>query len=80
MPVRSEALAEKHRQRHIELHRELDELVADWIQHTGRLPSRTTVMELIKWSHQQTIRACPVTDGSCGCKSQQEEAARADPS
>ena len=62
MPVCPEALAKKHRQRHVELHQEFDELVADWIQHTGRLPSRASVMELIAWSHQQTIRACDRTE------------------
>ncbi len=47
---------EKHIQRHKELHEHLDELVADYIYfNTGRLPSSTTVMELIKWSYQQII-------------------------
>jgi hypothetical protein len=48
---------ETHKQRHIELHGALDELVADFIAH-GKIgehrPSETTVMELMKWSHQQT--------------------------
>ena len=47
---------EEHRQRHVELHKNLDELVADWIIHNpGKFPSSTTILELIRWSHQQTI-------------------------
>jgi hypothetical protein len=49
---------DEHRQRHVELHNSLDELVADFISH-GRsgehLPSETTVLELMRWSRQQTI-------------------------
>lgn len=45
---------DEHKERHEELHKKLDELVADFIGHTGRLPSQTTVMELINWSYQQT--------------------------
>lgn len=45
----------QHRERHIELHKALDELVADFINHTGKLPSKTTLFELMEWSHQQTI-------------------------
>ena len=46
---------DEHRQRHIELHQALDELVADWIQHKRQLLSQTTIMELVDWSHAQTI-------------------------
>ena len=50
----------KHKKRHEELHRALDELVADWISHHGigkpyRGLTNTSIMELIKWSHEQTI-------------------------
>ena len=48
-------LHEEHTQRHIELHKKLDELVADWIRHTNKLPSKSTVIELITWSHQQCV-------------------------
>ena len=51
---------EEHRQRHIELHQMLDELVADFIGHGAlgkNFPSRTTIMELMAWSRRQTI--CP---------------------
>ena len=46
---------ENHRRRHIELHRCLDELVADWIKNGGGMPSGNTVMKLMLWSHGQTI-------------------------
>ena len=46
----------EHKQRHLTLHRALDELIADFIIHTEKLPSKTTVMELMQWSHQQTIQ------------------------
>jgi hypothetical protein len=38
------------------LHQRLDELVADFLTHNAHaLPSTTSVMDLIKWSHAQTI-------------------------
>lgn len=43
----------EHKKRHQELHRALDELVADWILHTGRRPSACTVMDLMQWAFQQ---------------------------
>jgi hypothetical protein len=45
---------QEHLKRHLELHAALDELVADWIMHTQSLPSRSTVMDLMRWSHTQT--------------------------
>jgi len=45
---------EEHKQRHIELHKALDELLADFITHTKKLPSETSLTELIKWSYEQT--------------------------
>lgn len=47
---------EEHKARHLALHAALDELVGDYISQTNRLPSKTTVMELLKWSHAQTQR------------------------
>ena len=47
---------DSHRRRHLELHESLDELVADMINHKEMLPSKTTVLELIEWSYQQTIK------------------------
>jgi len=45
----------EHKKRHEELHAALDQLVADWISQTEKLPSKSTVLELMTWSHQQTI-------------------------
>ena len=46
---------EEHKQRHIKLHENLDELIGDYISQTKKMLSKTTIMELIEWSHQQTI-------------------------
>lgn len=48
---------------HKHLHNCLDQLVADFISHTGRLPSETTVMEFMTWSHQQTINPDELKSG-----------------
>jgi hypothetical protein len=47
---------EEHRQRHIELHQALDELIADWATHQprGKVFSNSTITELMEWSHRQT--------------------------
>lgn len=44
----------EHYQKHRELHKYLDELVADWIQSTGNRPSEYTVLALMQWSATQT--------------------------
>ena len=42
-----------HRARHIELHKSLDELFADYITHgSGR--TSDTILDLINWSYKQT--------------------------
>ncbi len=42
---------ESHKARHVFLHRMLDELLADWITHTGGRPSE---MEgFLSWSNEQ---------------------------
>ena len=46
---------EAHIQRHKELHRNLDELVADMITETNLFPSQMSVLDLMKWSSQQMI-------------------------
>ena len=47
---------EEHRARHVQLHKYLDELVADFLTHNpSRLPSKTTLMEFMQWTYQQTI-------------------------
>lgn len=45
---------EEHIARHKELHNKLDELLADFINHTKKLPSKTTLMEFLTWSSEQT--------------------------
>ncbi len=44
---------ESHKERHQTLHRALDELVADFIRHTGKRPSTTPLTGLMLWSHEQ---------------------------
>jgi hypothetical protein len=46
---------EEHKERHAMLHKLLDELVADFIIHTDKRPSITTVLEFMQWSYEQTI-------------------------
>lgn len=49
-----------HRDRHEQLHRAYDELLADFLaQHRDKRPSNTTAAELAEWSHQQTIAPTP---------------------
>jgi len=45
----------EHKQRHVELHRAFDELLADFITHTKSSPSKVSVMELVEWSNSQTL-------------------------
>jgi len=45
---------QEHIKQHKRLHRALDELVADMIINTTMLPSTTSVMELMKWTFEQT--------------------------
>jgi hypothetical protein len=44
-----------HKKRHVILHKYLDELIADFINHTHKLPSETTLIELMEWSNKQQI-------------------------
>lgn len=46
----------EHRERHKVLHKYLDELIADFIQETNKLPSETKLTELMSWSFAQTIK------------------------
>ena len=54
---------EEHRARHRHLHKALDELIADYLDHQPierfRFLSETTVMELMEWSFQQTRNPTP---------------------
>jgi len=46
----------EHQERHAQLHKSFDELVADFIDQTGKLPTKTSIYELMVWSHEQTIK------------------------
>jgi hypothetical protein len=50
---------EQHKARHRRLHQYLDELVADWITHTGGLPCNATILDLMAWSSSQCQRPTP---------------------
>ena len=46
----------EHKARHEALHHAFDELIADFLLHNpGKLPSTTSVYELMVWSHAQTV-------------------------
>ncbi len=45
---------EVHRKLHEDLHKNFDQLVADFIFHTGKFLSKTTLIELMVWSYEQT--------------------------
>jgi hypothetical protein len=54
---------EEHRARHVLLHSMLDELLTDWAMHNTKagdrqpkLYSNTPIIELMQWSHQQTVK------------------------
>jgi len=55
----SDASDEEHRQRHIELHRALNELVGDWIWHQFYLGKggigNPSIALFMRWSHNQTM-------------------------
>ena len=56
---------ETHIKRHQFLHAAFDELLADYITHTGETISGTTIFELMQWSHSQTIEPA-VAEGEYG--------------
>ncbi len=43
----------EHKERHQKLHEALDELAADWIQHSKSRPSQINLLEFIQWSGKQ---------------------------
>lgn len=46
---------QKHIKRHVLLHKRFDELLADFLDNNRmKLPSNTTALELMQWSHKQT--------------------------
>lgn len=61
--LRQDETVNTHRARHFQLHRELDELSADFLRHNpGHMLSNTSVIELIRWSYRQTIEPQEVPD------------------
>lgn len=54
----------EHIIRHKELHKALDELIADWITQTGRRPSEGKIIDLMTWSHEQTINPTEEKNGN----------------
>ena len=44
----------EHRERHVLLHKSLDELLADWLTHDSAASIDRPLIELMKWSHGQT--------------------------
>ncbi len=46
---------EEHIKVHKELHKNFDNLLADFILMTDKLPSKTSLTDFMKWSHEQTI-------------------------
>jgi hypothetical protein len=49
-----------HRDRHVKLHRALDELLADFVTHNpDKSLLKSTLLELLEWSHRQTIETTP---------------------
>lgn len=45
---------EEHKQRHIELHRAFDELLADWLGQVEGASIHDEIYKLMEWSHGQT--------------------------
>lgn len=45
---------EEHILRHKELHKYLDELIADYVRCTEKTLGKSTIFDLMNWSHQQT--------------------------
>lgn len=46
----------EHLKRHTELHKCLDELLADYIAQTDSLPEYTSLWDFIAWSFKQTTQ------------------------
>ena len=54
---------DEHRARHVELHRALDELFADFVVHQpGSRFLERPIFELMNWSHMQTIEPSPLDE------------------
>jgi len=45
----------EHKERHLQLHRSFDELIADFIHNTSNSLSKTSILDLVEWSYKQTL-------------------------
>ena len=63
MKIKDFFVGNKHRKRHILLHRYLDELVADFITVTRKFPSKTNLLKFMEWSYQQTKEPKELNNG-----------------
>jgi len=43
----------RHKKRHLLLHNNLDELFADWISQERSANTKSPIIDLIRWSHEQ---------------------------
>ena len=50
----------QHRERHKKLHESLDELLADYLEHTGKMVGAIVFWEFLGWSHRQTLEPTPL--------------------
>jgi len=48
-------ILDEHKEHHKRLHKAFDELLADFLRHTRKFPSKTSTLELAKWANEQTI-------------------------
>lgn len=46
----------EHKRIHIEMHLKLDELVSDYIAHTKKSLTDTSILDLMIWSYSQTLK------------------------
>ena len=46
---------DEHKACHVRLHKQLDELVADWITHVPKASINRPLIDFMQWSHEQTI-------------------------
>ena len=51
---KQEEKTKSHKEKHVLLHRHFDELIADYMSHTKKLFSESSIMDLINWSYKQT--------------------------
>ena len=58
---------EEHAKIHKQLHQAFDKLLADFIRHNpDKLPSKTTILELMEWSYIQTINPTKIEENQHG--------------